>query len=89
MSCANNFPFLTRSLGKEADLIFCDCDIYLTVPGAYISSTTRLDGIIITGSDWSDCLLRKDQQKYLCKRAEGTNPVTGISTKESLLCPPE
>lgn len=57
--------------------------------GAYISSTTKFDGIEIVGSDWSDCLLRKDQQRYLCSRATGTNSKTGVDTRESLMCPPE
>ena len=57
------------------------------ISGAYISSTTKLEGITIAGSDWSECLLRKDQQKYLCSLAEGTNPKTGVDTKESLMCP--
>jgi hypothetical protein len=57
--------------------------------GAYMSSTTKFDGITITGSDWTECLLRKDQQKYLCSRASGTNPSTGVDTRDSLMCPPE
>lgn len=43
--------------------------------------------VSIDGSDWTDVNLRKDQRKYLCKMAEGTNPVTGNVTKETLLCP--
>lgn len=57
--------------------------------GAYMSSTTKFDGIVITDSDWSECLLRKDQQRYLCGRASGTNPITGVETRESLMCPLE
>ena len=43
--------------------------------------------IQIEGSDWSDTLLRKDQQQYLCKRASGVNPITKVATKDSLGCP--
>lgn len=54
--------------------------------GAYISSTTKFAGITIEGSDWSDTLLRKDQQKFLCGLAKGANPATGVDTRESLFC---
>lgn len=57
--------------------------------GAYISSTTKFNGVVLEDSDWSDTLLRKDQQNYLCSLAKGTNPVTGIDTRESLFCPLE
>lgn len=57
--------------------------------GAYISSTTKFNGVVLDDSDWSDTLIRKDQQNYLCSIAKGTNPVTGIDTKESLFCPLE
>lgn len=54
---------------------------------SYVSSTTKLDGVSIVGADFTDVLLRKDQQKYLCSIASGTNPVTGVDTAESLMCP--
>jgi hypothetical protein len=41
----------------------------------------------INGSDWTDVVLRKDIQKELCAIADGVNPTTGVSTRESLLCP--
>ena len=40
----------------------------------------------IEGADFTDAMLRKDVQKDLCKKAKGTNPITGEETKTSLVC---
>lgn len=57
------------------------------VEGAYVVGATKLNGIIIEGADFTEVGFRKDQQKYLCTYASGTNPQTNVDTKESLLCP--
>jgi hypothetical protein len=64
----------------------------IIVPMALTRSTPStgihlIADIQIEGSDWSETLLRKDQQQYLCKRASGVNPVTKVATKDSLGCP--
>jgi uncharacterized protein YjbI with pentapeptide repeats len=56
----------------------------------YVSGSTLFEGVAsIENSDWSDTMLRKDQTKYLCAHptAKGTNPTTGVDTRESLMCP--
>ncbi|XP_054798601.1 thylakoid lumenal 15 kDa protein 1, chloroplastic [Prosopis cineraria] len=54
--------------------------------GALATGNTSFKGTNITGADFTDVPLRDDQREYLCKVADGVNPTTGNSTRETLLC---
>ncbi|KAM3307306.1 Thylakoid lumenal 15 kDa protein 1, chloroplastic [Capsicum baccatum] len=54
--------------------------------GALATGNTSFKGSIIQGADFTDVPLREDQREYLCKVADGVNPVTGNATRETLLC---
>lgn len=44
-------------------------------------------GADVTGADFTDALVDPATQVKLCKNASGTNPYTGVDTRESLMCP--
>jgi uncharacterized protein YjbI with pentapeptide repeats len=55
----------------------------------YVGGSTIVDDIkSIENSDWTDTYLPKYQKKVLCNHptAKGTNPTTGVDTRESLMC---
>ncbi len=47
---------------------------------------SRFYGAKVTGADFTDALIDRSQAKLLCEKAEGINPVTGVSTRDSLGC---
>lgn len=47
---------------------------------------TKFDRAIVDGADFTDVLLREDVQEKLCAIAQGINPVTGRSTRDTLEC---
>jgi uncharacterized protein YjbI with pentapeptide repeats len=47
---------------------------------------SKFAGAVIDGADFTDAVLDLPQQKALCGRASGTNPRTGVDTRDSLAC---
>ena len=76
---------LTGALADRATFDEADLTNAIFTEATLIRS--RFYGAKVTGADFTDAAIDKSQVKILCERAEGTNPVTGVATRDSLGCP--
>jgi uncharacterized protein YjbI with pentapeptide repeats len=76
---------LTGALADRAT--FDEADLTNAILTEATLTRSRFYGAKITGADFTDALIDRSQAKLLCDRATGINPVTGISTRDSLGCP--
>lgn len=51
-----------------------------------IASGSSFAGATVTNADFTDALIDRNDQRQLCRSAEGTHPITGADTRLSLGC---
>ena len=75
---------LTDTLSDRVN--FQNTDLRNAVLINMIASGSSFAGAKIEGADFSYSVLDNDDQRKLCEIAEGTNPITGVDTRDSLEC---
>ena len=75
---------LTDTLSDRVN--FQKTDLRNAVLVNMIASGSSFAGAAIEGADFSYAVLDSDDQRNLCEIATGTNPITGIDTRDSLEC---
>lgn len=75
---------LTGALADRAT--FDEADLTNAILTEATLTRSRFYGAKITGADFTDALIDRAQAKMLCESAAGSNPVTGVDTRESLGC---
>ena len=75
---------LSDALMDRADFVGTDLRDALLI--GIIASGSSFTDARIDGADFSDALLDRDDQRRLCRDAEGINPSTGMATRDSLGC---
>jgi uncharacterized protein YjbI with pentapeptide repeats len=65
---------------------FAGADLSDAIFDSAMMLKSNFRGATVTGADFSFALIDRDQVVALCETAHGSNPVTGVDTRDSLGC---